>query len=71
MLVFLVYTNSSALSLLDFCVLCSSFPKQVCSLLSLFSNSGVFITYLVVSPSVLLIIVFNSLLDVGILSYDL
>lgn len=57
MLVFLIYVNSCALSLLDFRVLCTSFPKQVYSLLTHFSNSSIFITSLAMSASVLLIIV--------------
>lgn len=60
---------SSAGSLLDFHVLCNSFPKQMCSLLTHFSNSSVFIACLSISPSGLLITLLTvSPLDVGVLS---
>lgn len=51
-------------SLLNFCVLYTAFLKQICSLVTHFSNSSVFITYLPISPSVLWIA-----LDIGNLSW--
>ena len=60
MLFSLVYPGSCGASLLNFQVLYIAFLKQICSLLTHFSNSSVFITYLPISSSVLLIT-----LDIG------
>ena len=64
MLFFLVYPGSCGASLLNFHVLYTTFLKQMCSLVTHFSNSSVFITYLPISPSVLWIA-----LDIGNLSW--
>ena len=60
MLFFLVYPGSCGASLLNLHVLYIAFLKQICSLLTHFSNSSVFITYLPIAPSVILIT-----LDIG------
>lgn len=64
MLFFLVYPGSCGASLLNLHVLYTTFLKQICSLVTHFSNSSVFITYLPISPSVLWIA-----LDIGNLSW--